>query len=33
MKVGIIGLIYVAGGSLADLIFSILIYQHREAKY
>ena len=28
VKVGIIGLIYIAGGSAADLFFSILIFKN-----
>ena len=30
VKVGIIGLIYVAGGSVADLFFSVLIFKRRD---
>eukprot|EP00828_Plagiopyla_frontata_P017153 TRINITY_DN2232_c0_g2_i2.p2 TRINITY_DN2232_c0_g2~~TRINITY_DN2232_c0_g2_i2.p2 ORF type:complete len:245 (+),score=36.46 TRINITY_DN2232_c0_g2_i2:460-1194(+) len=33
IKVGTIGLIYVAGGSAADLFFSILIFKRRDQKH
>eukprot|EP00828_Plagiopyla_frontata_P048221 TRINITY_DN9173_c0_g1_i1.p2 TRINITY_DN9173_c0_g1~~TRINITY_DN9173_c0_g1_i1.p2 ORF type:complete len:192 (+),score=12.21 TRINITY_DN9173_c0_g1_i1:350-925(+) len=32
-KIGILGLVFIAGGSLSDLIFSILIFKYQKSRY